>query len=419
MDNTNLTPEQAIEKIGSMFEEKSATFSTKEELEAASNEMKSQIESLKGLEEKNADIEKAIARFEGRLESFNEKATVVPKKKQNLSEAMFNTYESNLDSIKSAVTNGGKVQLEVKADTTITNDYTGTYALTDFDPEVDRIARKRYGILENVSTGQTTGKFVTYVTMGKSVIKALSSDDDKGYVAEAGAKLEGEPQWEEISEEVKKIACYVKVSKEMLEDLSFIRGEINLDLMESLRNQIEQTLLSGVGGVEINGLLTPGIGLPAFGAGTFANAIPNANITDLIRVVKAQIEGANFTPTHIVLNPEDIAKLQLTKGTDGTYTYPMYLPTQSGDGEMVVAGMRVISSTYMSADEYLIGDLSRVQVRFREDIGLTVGLDTDDFTRNMVTILAEARLVQYVKNNDKNAFVFGTISTDVTAITAP
>ena len=49
---------------------------------------------------------------------------------------------------------------------------------------------------------------------------------------------------------------------------------------------------------------------------------------------------------------------------------------------------------------------------------MTVGLDADDFTRNMITILAEARLVQYVKNNKKPAFVYGTISTDVVAITS-
>ncbi len=86
---------------------------------------------------------------------------------------------------------------------------------------------------------------------------------------------------------------------------------------------------------------------------------------------------------------------------------------------MVVAGMRVISSTYMEADKYLIGDLSKVQVRFRNNIAMNVGLDADDFTRNMVTILAEARLVQYVKNNDKSAFVFGDITDDIALITAP
>ena len=413
--DTNLTPEQVIEKLDASFAEKMQNVPTTEDVQALKNE----VDGLKSIEEKTNTIEKTIAKFEGRLEAMAEKA-VAPKSNEpkTLSGKMFKTYSDNLDAIKSAVANGGKINLELK-DTTITADYSGTYALTDFDNQVDRVTRKRYGILENVSTAQTSGKFVTYVTQDVSAYKEIDGDEANGFRKEAQAKLEGEPAWKEISEEVKKIACYVKVSKEMLEDLTFIRGEIDLDLMDSVKEGIEQAMLSGAGGSEINGLVTPGMGLPAFGAGSFANAIPNANISDLIRVVKAQIEGANHTPTHIVLNPEDIAKLQLTKGTDGTYTYPMYLPTQAGDGEMVVAGMRVISSTYMVQDGYLIGDLSKVQVRFRNNIGMTVGLDQNDFTRNMITILAEARLVQYVKENDKNAFVFGTISAGIAAILAP
>lgn len=409
MENT-LTPEQAIEKIGSMFEEKSATFSTKEELEATTTEMKSQIESLKGLEEKSSEIEKAIAKFEGRLESFTEKAKVVEQKPKGLAARIYAAYEKNLDKIKDAVEKGSMIQLDTK-DTTITDDYVGDYALTDFDTEVDRTVRKRYGILENTNTGSTTGKFVTYVQQ--------TADSKVDWTREAGEKTEGEPAWEEVSEEVKKIASYVKVSKEMLSDLSFIRAEINNDLMLSIREGIEEALLNGAAPGSINGLLTPGMGLPAFGAGSFAASIPNANITDLIRVVQAQIEGANFTPTHVVLNPEDIAKLQLTKGTDNTYTYPMYLPSQDGRGEMVVAGMRVISSTFMAQDNYLIGDLSKVSVRFRENINMSVGLDRDDFTRNMITILAEARLVSYVKANQKAAFVVGRLSADIAAIDLP
>lgn len=401
----NLTPEQVVDKVGELFNEKMANVPTTEDVKALKNE----LDSLKGLEEKSQDIEKAIAKFEGRLEAMSEKAQEPKVEKLGLAESMFKTYKDNLEAIKDAVEKGGKLNLSTK-DTTITADYSGTYALTDFDTEVDRFVRKRYGILENSNTGATTGKFVTYVQQ--------TADSKVGWTEEAGEKIEGEPQWEEISEEVKKIASYVKVSKEMLEDLSFIRAEINNDLMLSVRQGIEQALITGTPG-SINGLLDVGMGLPVFGAGSFALSIPNANITDLLRVVMAQIEQANFTPTHVIMNPEDIAKLQLTKGTDNTYTYPMYLPTQDGMGEMRVAGMRIISSTYIAQDKYVVGDLSKLNVRFRNDIAMSVGLDSNDFTRNMVTILAEARLVSYVKANQKSAFVVGTISTDITAIDKP
>ena len=405
MENTNLTPEQVIEKLDGMFTEKMTNVPTNDDVKA----LKEELEALKGLEAKNQDIEKSIAKFEGRIEAMSEKAVEPKLEKLSLGKAIAKTYTDNIERIKDAVEKGTKINLSVK-DTTIA-DYTGDYALTDFDSEVDRTVRNRYGILENVNTGATDSKFVTYVQQ--------TADSNGTWVGEGVAKSEGEPTWSEISEEVKKLATYVKVSKEMLEDLSFIRGEINNDLMSGVRESIENALLNGAGGTSINGLLDASMGLPTFGAGVFANAIQDANISDLLRCVKAQIEAVNFTPTHVVLNPQDIATIQLTKGSDSTYTYPMYLPTQSGDGEMIIAGMRVISSTYMTAGNYLVGDLSKVNVKFRNNINMSVGLDADDFTRNMITILAEARLVSYVKNNQKPAFVYGDISTDIALILAP
>lgn len=404
-ENTNLKTEEVIQKLDNLFNEKMQNVPTQEDVAG----LKSELDSLKSLEEKSQEIEKSIAKFEGRLEAMSEKAITPEVKSMSLSENLFKTYADNIETIKEAVEKGGKVNLSTKA-TTITGSYTGDYALTDFDSEVDRVVRKRYGILENSNTGQTTGKFVTYVQ------QEVASGGD--FVKEGFAKTEGEPTWKEVSEEVKKIAQYVKVSKEMLEDLSFIRAEIDNDLITGLRESIESALITAPAN-GINGLLDAGMGLPVFGAGSFANDVPNASITDLLRVVMAQIEGENFTPTHVIMNPEDIAKLQLTKGTDNTYTYPMFLPTQDGLGEMRIAGMRVISSTYIAQDKYVVGDLSKLNVRFRNNIELSVGLDTDDFTKNMVTILAEARLVSYVKANQKKAFVVGTISTDVASILKP
>ncbi len=406
MENTNLTPEEVVEKLNNTFAEKMQNVPTNADVDA----LKSDLESLKNLESKSQELEKSIAKFEGKLEAMAEK-TVEPKvEKLSLGQSVAKAYEKNLDAIKDAVEKGGKMSLNIKT-TTITNDYTGDFALTDFDSEVDRTVRKRYGILENVNTGQTGSKFVTYVQQ--------TADSNTGWTAEGGAKTEGEPTWSEISEEVKKIASYVKVSKEMLDDLSFIRGEINNDLMEGVREGIEEALLNGTGATgQIKGLINASMGLPGYN-GNFDDEIQDANITDLMRVAKAQIEASNFSPTHVVLNPEDIAKLQLTKASDGMYTYPMFLPTQAGDGEMSIAGMRVISSTYMPVGDYLVGDLSKVNVKFRDDMNLSVGLDTDDFTKNMITILAEARLVSYVKNNQKLAFVYGDIATDVALILKP
>ena len=154
MENTNLTPEQVIEKLDGMFTEKMTNVPTNDDVKA----LRDELESLKGLEAKNQDIEKSIAKFEGRIEAMSEKAVEPKVQRLSLGKAIAKTYSDNIDKIKDAVEKGGKVNLEVK-DTTIA-DYTGDYALTDFDSEVDRTVRNRYGILENVNTGRKQIRYV-------------------------------------------------------------------------------------------------------------------------------------------------------------------------------------------------------------------------------------------------------------------
>ena len=86
---------------------------------------------------------------------------------------------------------------------------------------------------------------------------------------------------------MKKIAGYASI-KRNVKRLSFVRGEINNDLLAGLVT-IEDALLNGAGGTSINGLLSGGMALPSFVAGAFAGAVQDANISDVIRIAKAQV----------------------------------------------------------------------------------------------------------------------------------
>lgn len=405
MEN-NLTPEQVVEKINGLFTEKMATVPTKDEVA----QLKSELDNFKAIEVKNSEMEKAIAKMEGRLEAMSEKAVDAPKKQgaKTIREALVKTYSDNVKNISDSIEKGNRINLEVKTDTTIDGDYTGNVALSVLEPGVNRIARPIRRIREISNVGSTTSKFVTYIQQTQQVAPGA---EESLWVNEAGAKFNGEVKYEEVSEEVKKIAAYIKVSKEMLADLAFVSSEINTELMEAIEQNIDLSLVNGAGGNDLNGLLSVA---PAFSAGSFANAVPAANISDLIRIAKAQIQAANFEPTHVVLNPEDVAKIELTKASDGSYTYPAFW-----DANMRVAGLVVVSSNNITAGTMVVGDFTKFNIKFREDMNMSVGYENDDFTRNMVTILCEARLVAYVKGNDVNAFVQSDITTDIAAITAP
>ena len=402
MEN-NLTPEQVVEKINGLFSEKMATVPTKDEVA----QLKSELDNFKSIEVKNSEMEKAIAKMEGRIEAMSEKAVDAPKAKgaKTLKEALVKTYSDNVKAITDSIEKGNRITLDVKTDTTIDGDYSGNVALSVLEPGVNRIARPIRRIREISNVGTTTSKFVTYIQQTKQVAPGA---EETLWVNEAGAKFNGEVKYEEVSEEVKKVAAYIKVSKEMLADLSFVRSEINTELMEAIEQNIDFSLVNGNGGVDLNGLLSVA---PAFSAGTFAGTIPGANISDLIRVAKAQIQAANFQPTHVVLNPEDVAKIELTKTSSGEYTYPAFW-----DANMMLAGLTIVSSNNITAGTLVVGDFTKFNIKFREDMNMSVGYENDDFTRNMVTILCEARLVAYIKGNDVNAFVQSDIATDIALI---
>ena len=402
MEN-NLTPEQVVEKINGLFSEKFATIPTKDEVA----QLKSELDNFKSIEVKNSEMEKAIAKMEGRIEAMSEKAVDAPKTQgaKTLKEALVKTYSDNVKAITDSIEKGNRITLDVKTDTTIDGDYTGNVALSVLEPGVNRIARPIRRIREISNVGTTTSKFVTYIQQTKQV---KPTGEGTLWVNEAGAKFNGEVKYEEVSEEVKKVAAYIKVSKEMLADLSFVRSEINTELMEAIEQTIDNSLVNGAGGVDLNGLLSVA---PAFSAGTFAGTIPGANIMDLIRIAKAQIQAANFEPTHVVLNPEDVAKIELTKTSTGEYTYPAFW-----DANMMVAGLTVVSSNNITAGTLVVGDFTKFNIKFREDMNMSVGYENDDFTRNMVTILCEARLVAYIKGNDVDAFVQSDIATDIALI---
>ena len=396
----NLTPEQVVEKINGLFTEKMANVPTNDEV----NGLKKEVEALKSLTEKSAEIEKAIAKFEGRIEAMSEKAVstreVAPR---TIGQAVRKSLKDNHKAIVSAMEKGETINLDIKTDTDLTNDYTGAVALSVLDPMVDRIKRPIRRVQEIANVGTTTSKYVVYIQQ--------TTASTSSFILEAGAKAQGQVQYQEVSVEVKKVAATLKVSKEMLTDLAFMQSEVNYDLMESVEQSIDNALLNGNGvGANLDGVINQST---AWSAGTFAGTITNANVSDVIRVGKAQIEASNFTPTHVILNPEDVAKIQLTKTAQGEYTYPIFMDQT---GAMNLAGMVVVSSANMTADNFVIGDFSRFNVRYREALNMSIGYVNDDFQRNMVTILCEARLVSYIKANDQAGFVTGDFTTAIAAL---
>ena len=79
----------------------------------------------------------------------------------------------------------------------------------------------------------------------------------------------------------------------------------------------------------------------------------------------------------------------------------------------------IIPTTLVTGDKYLVGNFDLATVYDKGSVAINIGLDGNDFTKNMVTVLAEWRGLVIVKNNDRTAFVTGDFSVDAAALETP
>jgi hypothetical protein len=76
----------------------------------------------------------------------------------------------------------------------------------------------------------------------------------------------------------------------------------------------------------------------------------------------------------------------------------------------------MFGSTLVTAGTYLVGNFNLSVLYQKQGVMINIGLDGNDWTKNMRTIIAEWRGALVTKNNDRTAFVKGTFATDIAAL---
>lgn len=273
-------------------------------------------------------------------------------------------------------------------------------------PGLDIVPSRRVRLLDIVQRGTADSNIISWVSQA-------NKDGAAGQTAEGAAKNQIDFDLVVNTESLKKTTAYIKISEEMLTDISFIESEINNELMREILKAVETQVYSGDGtGNNLNGIVTQAT---AFAAGTFALAVDNANEADVLTVAANQIKLAEHdAPNYILMNPSDVTTLKLikTSATDKRYVDRLAMIA----GEMSLDGIPIIETTLVAQDKYLIGDFSKATVFDKGMVDIKVGYENDDFTKNLVTILAEWRGLNLIKTNDTSAFVTGTFSTDKAAL---
>ena len=374
---------------------------------------KEDIDSLKAeLESNNLEQSKALNSALKEYGVAIKKLTEREKEeKAGESVSILKSLQVNKESLKAIKEGNAKsIQFKAAADMLIsTNVSGGNVPVEQRIPGMSALASRQVRLLDIVSRGTAESNVISWVSQA-------NKDGAAGGTAEGALKNQIDFDLVVASETVVKRTAFIKVSDEMVDDISFMASEINNELMRELLKDVEAQVYEGNGTApNLNGIRTVAT---AFAAGTFAASVDNANLVDVLRVAINQVKIANQDmPNFILLHPSDVTALKMIKvgSTDDRYIDQLQMVA----GMLSLDGVSIIESTLVTQDEYLVGAFNLATVYDKGSISIEVGLDGDDFTKNLRTVRAEWRGACVVKTNDRGSFGFGDITTDKAALETP
>jgi hypothetical protein len=377
--------------------------------------LKSELEAVKAAkDELKSEVNGEIVK----LKAANEAAFIKADSYKTLADQFVDGYKAIIkeNGAEKMKKKGFSAQINVKAAGTMTTaniDAVGTnsipYQLASFSAGLVATHRRRPFIIDLTNFGRTDKMYVQWAEM------ANNDPGTAGMTSEGGAKTQEDFDVNEKSAKVEKVTAYTKVSLEMLDDVAFMEAEIRNNLIELIALKADAQVLGGNGTTpNLNGITTQST---TYAAGSFAGTFGTAaNNFDVLRTAINQVEAANYLPSAIVLHPTDATFMELTKDTTNGYVAPSLFLVSNG--VTTFAGIPVIKNTGVTAGTFLLGDFNQVNVRMRQDATISMGNENDDFTKNLITILAEMRLVCYIPSNRVLSLVTGSFSTAKAALNA-
>jgi HK97 family phage major capsid protein len=336
-------------------------------LNDAQNKLEGKIEAL---ETRNTDLEQKLSSRRGGG------GDVVKSLGQQVGEN---------DKLKAFVTNGAKGTLSITVQNAITSagGSGGALIVPQRDTEVIGIPRRQMTIRQLLSVGRTNSNSIEYAKM-------TTRTNNAAVVAETVQKAESNYIWEPADAPVRTIAHWVHVSRQAMDDIPQLQGEIDGELRYGLDYAEEVEILKGDGtGQHLDGLVHQ--------ATAFAPAFAPSDETDIdtIRLALLQASLAEYPADGVVLHPTRWAKIELTK--DGEQRYIFANVIQMAGPQLW--GRPVIATQAMDEDEFLAGAFRMAaKIYDRMDIEVLISSeDRDNFIKNMLTVRAEERLALAVK----------------------
>lgn len=268
----------------------------------------------------------------------------------------------------------------------------GSFVQTDYTGIYEGLGRRPFTLRDLISVRQTTSDTVEYVRQtargnaAAPVAEATSAAEIDGTTVTAaagGVKPEGSMTFQKVTATVKTIAEWVPATKRGLADAAQLRGLIDQELRDDLREEEEDQIINGDGtGENLEGILnTSGIQAQAFDTDIF---VSSRKAKRKVRTVGRSI------PTGYVMNPEDWERFDLARESGATGAFLGAGPF--GNQGPVLWGLPVVESEAVPVGTALVGDFRKAVLWDREQASVSVtDSHADFFIRNLVAVLAEQR----------------------------
>lgn len=194
----------------------------------------------------------------------------------------------------------------------------------------------------------------------------------------AGVKNQLDYDFTEVTVTVDYLAGFVRIAKQMLQDLPFMQTFVSNELVEDYLRTEDLKFFMQIAGAA---------------TGNISNVTSTVTVEKIIQAI-ANLGDSDYDPNGIVATNQVWAKILLTKPND--YSLPAgNAVTVAANGDVNILGIPVIKvkDTYIGANRVLIGDWTKAAIIQTE--GLNVNMyeqDSDNVQRNLITVKAEARV---------------------------
>ncbi|EHK68642.1 HK97 family phage major capsid protein [Pseudomonas psychrotolerans L19] len=287
---------------------------------------------------------------------------------------------AQFDAMKNGANGTGRVMVENVSLKAITNTGRGVTGSTDYAGQPQRYPglfnnpQPRLTLLAALPSIKATAATFEYVRLDGQTNAATYQ------LKEGDQKAEGDFKAVEEQAQIATIAHFIKASKQVLADVPYLQQQISNLMNYGTLAKLEYELINGAGGKgQIKGLNPMATVFTIVGTPTAVDAIGQA-ITSL--------NASGWNANLIVLNPNDWFTISTAKTTTAEYV----LGSPRDPSPPSLWGVPVVLSANQPAGKALVLDTAQVAVLDREQPSVLMsGEDGNNFTTNMVTLLAELR----------------------------